>query len=86
MAVRVYRYALGTNLTLYQAVEAFPRLNEYDGCWPVGDMILLRLKNTSAKHRRAQREQAGLEAAEQVKHIKKQQRQARKASAKVCYC
>ncbi|KAG2341494.1 hypothetical protein BDR05DRAFT_1001604 [Suillus weaverae] len=32
-----------------EAIIQFPELNDYMGCWPVGDLIQMQLKNLSAK-------------------------------------
>ncbi|KAG2747124.1 hypothetical protein P692DRAFT_20704332, partial [Suillus brevipes Sb2] len=32
-----------------EALGRFPELADYHGCWPVGDIIQMQLKNTSAK-------------------------------------
>ncbi|KAG1774994.1 hypothetical protein EV702DRAFT_1199844 [Suillus placidus] len=32
-----------------EALTQFPELADYHGCWPVGDIIQMQLKNTSAK-------------------------------------
>ncbi|KAG2335429.1 hypothetical protein BDR05DRAFT_954080 [Suillus weaverae] len=34
-----------------KALTQFPELADYHGCWPVGDIIQMQLKNTSAKAR-----------------------------------
>ncbi|KAG1767308.1 hypothetical protein EV702DRAFT_1050411 [Suillus placidus] len=34
-----------------EALGRFPELADYQGCWPVGDIIQMQLKNTSAKAR-----------------------------------
>ncbi|KAG1825227.1 hypothetical protein DFJ58DRAFT_738564 [Suillus subalutaceus] len=34
-----------------EALTQFPELADYHGCWPVGDIIQMQLKNTSAKAR-----------------------------------
>ncbi|KAG8218107.1 hypothetical protein J3R82DRAFT_3628 [Butyriboletus roseoflavus] len=42
-----------------QASEAFPGLEDYFSCWPVLDLILLRLRYTSGRARLSQRMRAG---------------------------
>ncbi|OAX32476.1 hypothetical protein K503DRAFT_654098, partial [Rhizopogon vinicolor AM-OR11-026] len=32
-----------------EAISYFPELNDYEDCWPVGDIIQMQLKNSSAK-------------------------------------
>jgi hypothetical protein len=32
-------------------MSAFPQLNSYEGCWPVNDLMILRLKNTSRREK-----------------------------------
>ena len=34
-----------------QAINAFPQLINYENCWPVNDLMLLHLKNTSRHER-----------------------------------
>ncbi|KAG1844868.1 hypothetical protein C8R48DRAFT_678296 [Suillus tomentosus] len=34
-----------------EVLSHFFELDDYDGCWPIGDMIQMQLKNTSAKER-----------------------------------
>ncbi|KAG1856271.1 hypothetical protein C8R48DRAFT_546714, partial [Suillus tomentosus] len=38
-------------LTSFEALSHFSELNDYEGCWPIGDVIQMQLKNTSAKQR-----------------------------------
>ncbi|KAG2059139.1 hypothetical protein BDR06DRAFT_968130 [Suillus hirtellus] len=34
-----------------EVLSHFSKLNDYDGCWPIGDIIQMQLKNTTAKQR-----------------------------------
>ncbi|KAG2151509.1 hypothetical protein DEU56DRAFT_908351 [Suillus clintonianus] len=34
-----------------EVLSRFSELNDYDGCWPIGDIIQMQLKNMSAKQR-----------------------------------
>ncbi len=38
-----------------QAYKAFPDLEDYSACWPVHDLIQMRLKYTSGRARLSQR-------------------------------
>lgn len=56
------------NLTICQAVNAFPDLENYSGYWPLNDMIMMRLKYTSG---RARQKEAKLGAGKTKTKIKK---------------
>jgi len=61
-AVRYVRIVTYTHalLTCYQVADKFPDVDNYSGRWPVMDLMKLRLKNTSSKHRKlAQKVVAG---------------------------
>jgi hypothetical protein len=32
-------------------MKAFPRLVDYEGCWPVNDLMMLHLKNTARREK-----------------------------------
>lgn len=36
---------------MIQVVDAFPDLRKYQGCWPVNDLMIMHLKNTSRRER-----------------------------------
>lgn len=44
----IYTYLL---LTSFEALARFSELQDYEGYWPVGDIIQMQLKNRSAKER-----------------------------------
>jgi hypothetical protein len=46
------------NLTICQAVDAFPDLENYSGYWPLNDMIMMRLKYTSGRARQKEAKMA----------------------------
>jgi hypothetical protein len=45
-------------LTSPQAADKFPDVDNYHGRWPVTDLIKMRLKNTSSKHRKLMQKMA----------------------------
>lgn len=43
--------AIVREFIIFQAVDAFPDLENYEGFWPLNDMIMMRLKYTSGRAR-----------------------------------
>lgn len=57
-----------------QAAEQFPDLEYYRDKWPVDDILRLRLKNTSAKWKRRERQKAAAQVLDSVSKIDKVRR------------
>ncbi|KIM77377.1 hypothetical protein PILCRDRAFT_91123 [Piloderma croceum F 1598] len=57
-----------------QAIEDFPILDNYADCWPVNDMLLARLKTSSMRNQKRQRDRVGAKALEEVEQLKKKEK------------
>lgn len=55
-------------------MERFPKLNEYEDCWPVSDILKSRLKSTSSKWRREKWVKVAEKAMEKLEAKNKKER------------